>query len=189
MRIELPQIAEPTRGRRKRPRPAMADRPIKVRLQNYDWIVINSSAGKDSQTLLDVMVQRCLAEGIPLSRIVVVHADLGTMEWPGTRQLAEIQAQHYGVRFEVVERINKKGEQENLLDYVRSRHRTLQAKNKAAAAWPSNEVRWCTDKLKGGPANKLLTQLAKETPPWPSHQQRWCTSDLKRGPISTLSPS
>jgi hypothetical protein len=35
-------------------------------------------------------------------RIVVVHADLRRIEWPGTRELAREHADHYGLRIEVV---------------------------------------------------------------------------------------
>ncbi len=73
------------------------------RLCDYDCLVVNSSAGKDSQAMLDMVAQQAKAEEV-LDRLVVVHADLGRVEWPGTRELAERQARHYGVRFEVVTR-------------------------------------------------------------------------------------
>lgn len=70
-------------------------------LTTYDILLVNSSGGKDSQALLDCVHGRALAEGVS-DRITVVHADLGGVEWPGTRQFAEAQASRYGVRFEVV---------------------------------------------------------------------------------------
>ena len=70
-------------------------------LRDYAWLVVNSSAGKDSQAMLDVVAQQAKSEEV-LDRLVVVHADLGRVEWPGTRELAELQARPYGFRFEVV---------------------------------------------------------------------------------------
>ena len=63
-------------------------------LDQYEWIVANSSAGKDSQAMLDLVVEQCDQAGVPRARIVVAHADLGRVEWPGTRQLAQEQARH-----------------------------------------------------------------------------------------------
>src|SRR4051794_6869526 len=69
------------------------------RLSGYQWIVVNSSAGKDSQAMLDYVVEQCDRLHVPRCRIVVAHADLGRVEWPGTRELAEEQARHYGLTF------------------------------------------------------------------------------------------
>ena len=57
-------------------------------LASYDVILVNTSAGKDSQAMLDVIVERCDAASIPRGRIVCVHADLGRVEWDGTAELA-----------------------------------------------------------------------------------------------------
>jgi 3'-phosphoadenosine 5'-phosphosulfate sulfotransferase (PAPS reductase)/FAD synthetase len=84
---------------------------------------------------------------VPLSRLVVVHADLQRMEWPGTRELAERQARHYGLRFEVVRRNGG-----DLLDYVRKRGK-----------WPSAKARYCTSDFKRGPVRTLFTRLAAES--------------------------
>ena len=79
------------------------------RLANYDRIVVNSSAGKDSQSMLDYVVERADAEGVR-DRLVVLHCDLGKspggqdIEWPGTKELAREHAEHYGLRFIVVRR-------------------------------------------------------------------------------------
>lgn len=113
-------------------------------LASYDWIVVNSSAGKDSQAMLDVVVE--LAGDELRERIVVVHADLGRVEWQGTRELAEEQAAHYGVRFEVVKRT-----QNDLLDQVAAR-----------GMWPSSKQRYCTSDHKRGPISTLFTRLATE---------------------------
>lgn len=88
-------------------------------LTSYDVILVNSSAGKDSQAALDYVHGLAKRAGVA-GRIIVVHADLGRVEWQGTRELAEEQARHYGCRFEVVQRRG------DLLDQIWQRHHTLQ---------------------------------------------------------------
>lgn len=128
---------------------------------DFDWIVVNTSAGKDSQALLDVVCKLAAAHGV-LGRVVAVHCDLGRVEWEGTLELAREQAAHYGVRFEVVSRIGgiakkdssvyKAGETYgDLLDYVERRGK-----------WPDSATRYCTSEFKRGPVQKLHTRLAKE---------------------------
>lgn len=78
-------------------------------LTEYDLIVVNSSAGKDSQSALHVVVSECDRLGISRSRIVVSHQDLGVMEWEGTQDLARRQAEFYGLRFIVSKRRTKDG--------------------------------------------------------------------------------
>src|SRR5262245_62312416 len=97
-------------------------------LTAYHWIVVNSSAGKDSQAMIDFVVEQCDAAGVPRDRLVVVHADLGRVEWPGTRALAEEQARHYGLEFIAVSR-----PQGDLLDHIKQR-----------GMFPSPTARYCT---------------------------------------------
>lgn len=125
---------------------------VAATLTNADWILINSSAGKDSQAMLDHVVRQADALDIPRSRLVVAHADLGRMEWPGTRELAEEQARHDGLRFEVVRRRTVAGQPQTLLEHVRARGK-----------WPSSTARYCTSDHKRGPVRTLLTRLAIET--------------------------
>lgn len=116
-----------------------------VNLSEYDVILVNSSAGKDSQAMLDLIAQLADEAGVS-ERVVVVHADLGRVEWQGTRELAQEQAEHYGFRFEVVSR-----PQGDLLDQIRSR-----------GMFPSSNARYCTSDQKTGQVARLMTQLAKE---------------------------
>jgi 3'-phosphoadenosine 5'-phosphosulfate sulfotransferase (PAPS reductase)/FAD synthetase len=130
-----------------------------VDLNAYDWVLINSSAGKDSQTMLREVVRLADAQGCPRAKLVVVHANLGRrVEWDGTQELAAEQAAHYGLAFRVV--THPKGD---LLDYVRRRAATLAAKGSTASPWPSSGCRWCTSDLKRGPVAKVMTELAART--------------------------
>jgi len=114
-------------------------------LRDYDVILVNSSAGKDSQTALDVVAKIARRAGVE-DRVVVVHAALGVVEWEGTLELAREQAEHYGFRFEVVGR-----PQGDLLQHVEER-----------GMWPSSAARYCTSDHKRGQVRKLMTQLTAE---------------------------
>lgn len=126
-------------------------------LRAFDIIIVNSSGGKDSQTMLRHVARLAEEQGVS-SRVTVVHADLGRVEWGGTKELARKQAEHYGLRFEVVAR-----PQGDLLDHVIDRHNTLRARGDTTTpAWPSSAARWCTSDHKRGQVRKVMTQLVKE---------------------------
>jgi 3'-phosphoadenosine 5'-phosphosulfate sulfotransferase (PAPS reductase)/FAD synthetase len=116
-------------------------------LGSYHWIVLNSSAGKDSQAMIDFVVERCLHARVPISRLLVVHADLGRVEWPGTRELAEEQARHYGLAFVAVSR-----PQGDLLTHIAQR-----------GMFPSPTARFCTADHKRTQCWKVLTALAERS--------------------------
>lgn len=113
------------------------------KLADYDYIVVNSSSGKDSQTTLRWILTLAKAESYPVSQIVCAHADLGAMEWPGTVDLARQQAEHYGVRFWKMSR-----PQGDLLTHILSRGK-----------WPSSTARYCTSDHKRGQIRKLFTEV------------------------------
>jgi hypothetical protein len=85
-------------------------------LRSFDWILINTSSGKDSQTAMRYVAQRCKEAGVDSGRIVAVHADLGEMEWEGCPELAGKQAEHYGLPLRITKRTGG-----DLLEYVRRR--------------------------------------------------------------------
>lgn len=115
-------------------------------LAAYDLILVNSSAGKDSQAMLDYLVELADTQGVDRRRLVVAHADLGRVEWGGTVELARKQAWTYGLRFEV-----EKRPQGDLLDHVRDR-----------GMWPSSSARYCTSDHKRGQVSKVVTRLVRE---------------------------
>jgi 3'-phosphoadenosine 5'-phosphosulfate sulfotransferase (PAPS reductase)/FAD synthetase len=114
-------------------------------LASYDIIEINSSAGKDSQAMLFYVAGLLREQGL-LDRGVVVHADLGRVEWPGTRDLAAEQARLAGLRF--VARARPQGD---LLAQVRK-----------LGKWPMPTQRFCTADHKRGQILFVLGQLAAE---------------------------
>lgn len=117
-----------------------------VDLREWDTIIVNTSAGKDSQVMLKLITDEAKRLGV-LDRVVAVHCDLGRIEWQGVRELAELQAIRCGVkRFEVVSR-----PQGDLLEHVRDRSR-----------WPGPHARYCTSDHKRAQVRKLMTGLVRE---------------------------
>lgn len=136
-------------------------------LRWFDWIVIESSGGKDSQAMLDYVYRLAAAQGV-LDRVVVVHADLGEVEWNesvdlgpdwhGTMDLARQQAAAYGLRFIAVQRTV-----EELVDgEVLRRPDTLLDQIERRGKFPDARNRYCTSDQKRGPARALMTKLAGE---------------------------
>jgi 3'-phosphoadenosine 5'-phosphosulfate sulfotransferase (PAPS reductase)/FAD synthetase len=103
--------------------------------------VANHSGGKDSQaTLIE------LARIIPRRQLLVVHATLGEIEWPGALELARDQAAALGVPF-IVAKAEK-----TLLDMVERRY----AARPEVPSWPSAQHRQCTSDLKRGPIEREI---------------------------------
>lgn len=123
--------------------PSIDDQPI---LLDWDVIVLNSSGGKDSQTMIREVVRQADEQGVSRDRLVVIHAVLGRVEWPGTLELAKEQAEAYGLEFQTEER-----KQDDLLEHVEKRGK-----------WPSPRNRYCTSDHKRGPLQKLIRRLGKE---------------------------
>lgn len=122
-----------------------------MNFHDYNLIIINSSAGKDSLCALYQISEMAKEQNYPKSKIWVSHQDLGRMEWPGTKELAEKQALYFGFNFIVSKRRTSTGVEESLLDYARRRKK-----------WPSNKQRWCTSDFKRGPGGRVVTQLTKD---------------------------
>lgn len=115
-------------------------------LAAYDLILVNTSAGKDSQAMLDLVVAEADAAGVPRSRLVCFHADLGRVEWEGTAELAAEHAAHYGLRIITIAR-----PQGDLLDHIEQR-----------GMFPSSTTRYCTSDHKRGQGRKAMTMLVRE---------------------------
>ena len=115
-------------------------------LWDWDVVLLNSSGGKDSQTMIRRMVQAADADDYPRCRLVVVHADLGRVEWQGTKELAQQQAQAYGLEFRAIAR-----PQGDLLTHIEAR-----------GMFPGPRTRYCTSDHKRGQIAKVITALDRE---------------------------
>ncbi|MCY0946265.1 phosphoadenosine phosphosulfate reductase family protein [Streptomyces antarcticus] len=107
-----------------------------------DKIVVSTSAGKDS-LVCGQRVVTLAAEAGCLDKVVLVHADLGEeSEWPGVRELAQRQAERWGVEFIVVQA------DRGLLGLVEKRK-----------MWPDAARRLCTSTLKRDKIAPLFKQI------------------------------
>lgn len=114
-------------------------------LSGYDVILVNSSAGKDSQAMLDYVVELADADGVR-DRVVVFHADLGRVEWDGVADLAAEHAAHYGLRIITIAR-----PQGDLLTQIEQR-----------GMFPDAARRYCTSDHKRAQGRKAMTRLVDE---------------------------
>ncbi|VXA55458.1 conserved hypothetical protein [Acinetobacter proteolyticus] len=115
-------------------------------IQQGALFVINHSGGKDSQAM---MIK--LLEFVPKEQILVVHASLGFMEWPGAMELARDQAAAAGVDF-IVAKAKK-----SFLDMVLKRFQ----ERPEVPSFPSPKYRQCTSDLKRGPITREVRRYAK----------------------------
>lgn len=108
--------------------------------------VANHSGGKDSQAQLIRLLER-----VPAAQMIVVHASLGAMEWPGAMELARDQAASAGLPF-IVATATK-----TLLEMVERRFEG----RPEVPSWPSASTRQCTSDLKRGPIQREVRRYAK----------------------------
>lgn len=109
--------------------------------------VCNHSGGKDSQALL-VRLLQC----VPAAQLLVVHASLGEVEWPGALELAQQQAEAAGIPFRVATAAK------TLFDMVE--HRFTTRPGPGSPCWPSAANRQCTSDLKRDPIAKVVRRYA-----------------------------
>jgi DNA sulfur modification protein DndC len=106
--------------------------------------IVNHSGGKDSQAMLIT-----LRRFVPAEQLILVHADLGEVEWAGLKE--HIKATAPDLPLEVALAIYKDGSEKTLLG-------EWERKGKA----PSPAQRWCTSDLKRGPIEKIVRRVMKE---------------------------
>lgn len=109
-----------------------------MNLQDYDLVIVNTSGGKDSQTILRMVCGLAKTQGV-LARVVAVHAVLEE-EWQGTKELVQTQCDFYGVP----------------VDYVKRPQGSLLAQIERRGMWPSSGQRYCTSDHKRGQIAKVV---------------------------------
>ncbi|MGG3840792.1 phosphoadenosine phosphosulfate reductase family protein [Paenibacillus thiaminolyticus] len=98
---------------------------------------VSHSGGKDSQAMYAL-----LKDVIPFNQLVVVHANLGEVEWPGVIEHIEANIVHQ-------------------LHVVRA-EKTFLGMVEARGMWPSAAYRQCTSDLKRGPIFKFIRRYLRE---------------------------
>ncbi len=122
-----------------------------INLHDYNLVIINSSAGKDSLCAIWEMCRIAEQQQYPKAKMVVSHQDLGDMEWPDVKRVAEQQAKLFGLEFYFSKYRNNEGKNLTLLQYVAKRGK-----------WPSSKQRYCTSDFKRGPGARVLRTLTKD---------------------------
>jgi len=102
------------------------------------------SGGKDSQAMYAL-----LSRIIPAEQLVVVHSDLGEVEWTGTQEHIRNTIGH---ELNVVHAQWKDGRPKTLLNMVEQRFQD----RPEVPSWPSSAHRQCTSDLKRGPIYKFI---------------------------------
>ena len=96
-------------------------------------VAINHSGGKDSQA----MTIKLIEAGIPRDQLIIVHATLGEVEWPGT--ISHIRKTTFGLP------LVKARPRRSFFEMVRAR-----------GMFPSPRYRQCTSDQKRGPIEREL---------------------------------
>lgn len=98
---------------------------------------VSHSGGKDSQAMYNY-----IQGAIPHDQIVVVHSDLGEVEWEGVQDHIKSTVKHD---------LNVVRAGKTLFDMVRTRN----TKRPDVPSWPSSQHRQCTSDLKRAPIQKF----------------------------------
>lgn len=109
--------------------------------------VLNDSGGKDSQAMRIVLRDR-----VPASQMIVMHASLGEVEWPGAMEHARQGAERDGLPFVVAEATK------TFFEMVERRAES----RPDAPCWPSAQHRQCTSDLKRGPIERETRRVLRE---------------------------
>ena len=116
---------------------------IQKLIHNNALFVVNHSGGKDSQ----VMMLR-IAELVPASQILVIHAPLGEVEWQGTMEHIE----------------NTIPQNIPLLQAPVASGKTLLERIEERQQFPDPARRWCTSDFKRGPIEREIRRYLKQNP-------------------------
>jgi len=108
--------------------------------------VVNDSGGKDSQAM-----RIRVARVVPAAQLLVVHATLGEVEWPGALEHARDGAALAGLPFVVAQA------PKTFLEMVEHRFRTYPT----VPSFPQASTRQCTSDLKRDPIMREVRRYAK----------------------------
>ena len=128
---------------------------IETALDKGAPVAIGISGGKDSGALAIALVRSLLARGHPRNKILLVHADLGDIEWPQSDEWVRKLALFLNIELVVVRRPAG-----GMIDRWEKR-------------WADNKARYS--------ALKCVTLIL----PWSTPSMRFCTSELKVAPITS----
>lgn len=105
-------------------------------VSSYDYVLCETSGGKDSGVLLHLMAQQ--------TKVIAVHAAIPGFDWPDSLEHVRRQAGFCGVEL-----------------IVCKSDRTIFDRARFRRMWPGWRVRWCTKEFKVHPLQKLVRSLCK----------------------------
>lgn len=111
--------------------------------------MLSCSGGKDSQVM-----RLLLRDIVPRDQLVVIHATLGEVEWPGALEHSKAGAERDGLPFIVAKAVK------TFFEMVEHRFKVRPGPN--SPCWPSASNRQCQSDLKRGPIEKEIRHLLKE---------------------------
>jgi 3'-phosphoadenosine 5'-phosphosulfate sulfotransferase (PAPS reductase)/FAD synthetase len=118
----------------------------------WDLVVVQTSAGKDSQTAMRAAVLALNTAGL-LHLAVAMHMDLGgRVEWPKVPELAAEQATRNGLTLAIPRR-----EGVDLLDDVATRRK----RDGGVRGWPGAGLRYCTSDHKTAPSRRAIEAMCE----------------------------
>lgn len=128
-------------------------REVAILIDKGAHFYVGHSGGKDSEAMY-----RRLHDLVPASRLHVIHADLGDVEWSGVKQYIHSVIKH---PLMIARAIHADGTPKDLFSAIRQRRASLDAKGRHdAPAFPSSTARFCTSDLKTGPIWKVIRKHA-----------------------------
>ncbi len=151
-----------------------------INLHDFSAISISISGGKDSQTILGVVMGEVLRQQYT-GKVIAIHADTGA-EWPESLPHCRMLCQHYRINLHVAV------PHRALPDHIERRCRMMAVQEpRGKPGWPSPAQRYCTSDCKRNPIDKVIrAQFPAGKPGWPSPSCRYCTSHCKTDPISKV---
>ena len=120
---------------------------------NPDHVVVSVSGGKDSAALMQWAV-----ENFPKDKIVCVHAKID-IDWKETVEVVHAQAAHFGLSLQLVQAVDKDGQDKGFLDQLTAIRRDRKTGEAKEYQFPDMGNRWCTSLLKVGPIDKFVRSL------------------------------
>lgn len=114
--------------------------------------VLNDSGGKDSQAMRILVLEALRRERVQVERrVIVAHATLGEVEWPGAMEHARAGAHRNGLQF-----LRCKARR-TFFEMVEDRF----AGRPDVPSFPSSAHRQCTSDLKRGPIRREVRRFAR----------------------------
>lgn len=129
-------------------------------LRYYDLIIVNSSGGKDSLAIIDVMRKLAIKQGVS-DRVRIVHADLGEAEHEGVTDLVRRQAAAVNLPVDILEP-SQGGVKKYLYERFQQRAEQMAAKGQTGKGFPGFGTRYCTSEFKTSEVSKWFKAYLTE---------------------------